>query len=168
MPATAVIPSVERTVQPVSVSDHRFPVQGLYNFGGAGARFGAPRTGHRHQGQDIMAAEGTPVVAPTAGVITWRSYQAEGAGYYLVLHASTEPYDYVFMHLQRGSLLVSKGDSVSMGEQIARVGHTGVAEGPHLHFEAWDGPWYNGGHAIDPLPMLRSWATVPAAARSSR
>src|SRR5215210_1197016 len=39
-----------------------FPVQGAYSLGGAGARFGASRTGHVHQGQDVVAAEGTPVV----------------------------------------------------------------------------------------------------------
>jgi murein DD-endopeptidase MepM/ murein hydrolase activator NlpD len=160
--------TVERTTEPVSLSDHRFPVQGLYNLGGASARFGAPRSGHIHKGQDIMAAEGTPVVAPTAGVISWRSYQAAGAGYYLVLHASTEAYDYVFMHLQRDSLLVSKGDNVRTGQQLARVGHTGASDGSHLHFEIWDGPWSNGGHPIDPLPILRSWVTVAPVSRASR
>ena len=41
-----------------------------------GARFGAGRTGHVHQGQDIVAAEGTPVVTPVAGIVHWRAYQA--------------------------------------------------------------------------------------------
>jgi hypothetical protein len=136
---------------------HNFPVAGAYSFGGADARFGAARTGHTHQGQDVMAAEGTPIVAPAAGVITYRAYQASGAGYYVVLHADTDPYDYVFMHMQ-SDVLVSKGAHVTAGQQLGRVGHTGDAEGPHLHFEAWDGPWFNGGHAIDPLPLLKAWA----------
>ena len=137
--------------------DHRFPVPGAHNFGGADARFGARRTGHTHQGQDIAAAEGTPVVAPYAGVITWRAYQASGAGYYLVLAGNNEPYNYVFMHLQQGSLLVAKGAVVQAGQQIANVGNTGGSEGPHLHFEIWNGPWYNGGKPIDPLPLLLAW-----------
>jgi murein DD-endopeptidase MepM/ murein hydrolase activator NlpD len=137
---------------------HRFPVAGAYGFGGTDARFGAARSGHVHQGQDIAAAAGTPVVAPAAGVITWRAYQAEGAGYYLVMHAAGQRYDYVFMHLQAGSLLVSKGQTVTAGQQLARVGSTGVSEGPHLHFEVWDGEWYGGGRAVDPLPFLRAWA----------
>jgi murein DD-endopeptidase MepM/ murein hydrolase activator NlpD len=134
-----------------------FPVRGPYSFGGKDSRFGASRTGHIHQGQDVAAAEGTPLVAPKAGTIHWRAYQAGGAGYYLVLDADGENFMYVFMHLRQGSLLVSKGDRVAAGQQIAQVGNTGSSDGAHLHFEAWDGPWYGGGHPIDPLPILKSW-----------
>ncbi len=145
--------------QPAAVGsrDHRFPVGGAHDLGGADSRFGARRTGHIHQGQDIAAAQGTPVVAPYAGVITWRAYQASGAGYYLVLAGNNEPYNYVFMHLQQGSLLVAKGAAVQAGQQIANVGNTGGSEGPHLHFEIWNGPWYSGGKPIDPLPLLLAW-----------
>jgi murein DD-endopeptidase MepM/ murein hydrolase activator NlpD len=148
--------TVSVTPAPVS-SDHRFPVAGAHNFGGPDARFGAKRAGHVHQGQDIMAAEGTPIVAPHGGRVTWVAYQAQGAGYYLVLASDGELYNYVFMHLQRGSTLVKAGDQVAIGQRIASVGSTGDAEGSHLHFEIWDGPWYNGGHAIDPLPFLLQW-----------
>ncbi len=96
-------------------------------------------------------------MAVATGTITWRAYQAGGAGYYLVLAADGEPYNYVYMHLQQGSLLVSKGDRVSAGQRIANVGNTGGSEGPHLHFEVWDGPWFAGGHAVDPWPFLKSW-----------
>jgi len=156
---TTVERPLEQAAPPAAVNGvHRFPVAGPYSFGGPDARFGAARTGHVHQGQDVMAAEGTPVVAPAAGVISYRAYQASGAGYYVVLDADGEQYDYVFMHLQSG-VLVTKGQRVTAGQQIGNVGHTGDAEGPHLHFEVWDGPWFNGGHAIDPLPFLRAWAT---------
>jgi murein DD-endopeptidase MepM/ murein hydrolase activator NlpD len=141
---------------PPTTGIHAFPVQGPYSFGGADARFGAKRTGHIHQGQDIIASEGTPVVAPRGGVVTWRAYQAEGAGYYLVLDAVDEEYNYVFMHLQR-DVLVQVGQRVRTGQQLATVGSTGSTSAPHLHFEAWLGPWYHGGHAIDPLPLLRAW-----------
>jgi murein DD-endopeptidase MepM/ murein hydrolase activator NlpD len=143
---------------PAPSSDHRFPVAGAYTFGGADARFGAKRTGHSHQGQDVMAASGTPVVAPHAGRITWVAYQANGAGYYLVLASDGEPYNYVFMHLLKGSITVKSTDHVQIGQQIGAVGATGRAQGAHLHFEIWDGPWYNGGHAVDPLPFLKAWA----------
>jgi murein DD-endopeptidase MepM/ murein hydrolase activator NlpD len=142
---------------PLNLRDHRFPVAGAHSFGGPDARFGAARPGHRHQGQDITAAEGTPVVAPRAGLITWRAYQAEGAGYYLVLAGQDERYNYVFMHLKSGSILVRQGDQVSTGQPLAQVGSTGESTGPHLHFEIWDGPWYHGGHPIDPLPLLQQW-----------
>jgi murein DD-endopeptidase MepM/ murein hydrolase activator NlpD len=145
---------------PAPSTDHRFPVAGAHNFGGPSARFGASRTGHTHQGQDIMAAQGTPVVAPHAGRVTWVAYQAKAAGYYIVITSAGEPYTYVFMHLQAGSTVVKSGQQVTIGQRIAAVGATGDADGPHLHFEIWDGPWYNGGHPIDPLPFLERWPGV--------
>src|SRR5262245_54623024 len=102
---------------PATSGVHRFPVAGAYTFGGAGSRFGASRTGHVHQGQDVAAAEGTALVAVATGTITWRAYQAGGAGYYLVLDADNENYNYVYMHLQQGSLLVDKGARVAAGQR---------------------------------------------------
>ena len=131
-----------------------------YSFGGPDARFGAARTGHVHQGQDVMAAEGTPVVAPAAGVISYRGYQASGAGYYVVLDADGEPYDYVFMHLQSDSAGHQGRARYGRASRSGTSGTPATPEGPHLHFEVWDGPWYDGGHAIDPLPFLRAWATA--------
>jgi murein DD-endopeptidase MepM/ murein hydrolase activator NlpD len=146
-----------RPASQLSSNLHRFPVLGEHSFGDGDARFGARRPGHRHQGQDITAAEGTPVVAPRGGVIAWRSFQARGAGYYLVLDAVGEPYNYVFMHLARGSINVRVGDRVRTGQPLAGVGSTGSSSGPHLHFEIWQGPWYDGGAPIDPLPALLAW-----------
>jgi murein DD-endopeptidase MepM/ murein hydrolase activator NlpD len=140
---------------------HRFPVQGRHSFGGADARFGARRPGHVHQGQDIIAAEGTPVVAPRGGTITWRAYQAQGAGYYLVLDPVGEAFNYVFMHLQRGSVMVGVGDRVRTGQPLARVDSSGISSGPHLHFEIWSGAWYKNGFPIDPLPALLAWDKLP-------
>jgi murein DD-endopeptidase MepM/ murein hydrolase activator NlpD len=142
---------------PAGSSSGVFPVRGPYNFGGAGSRFGAGRTGHIHQGQDVAAAEGTPLVAPKASTVHWRAFQEGGAGYYLVLDVDGEDYMHVFMHLRQGSLLVSKGDHVAAGQPIAQVGNTGGSSGPHLHFEIWEGVWWGGGHPIDPLPTLQAW-----------
>src|SRR3989442_168666 len=80
-----------------------------------------------------------------------------GAGIYIVMHASGTSYDFALMHIQPGSVAVHVGQTVAAGEQIAKVGHTGDAQGPHLHFEVWVGPWQTGGHPIDPLPLLQSW-----------
>jgi len=143
-----------------SATEHRFPVLGKHSFGGEDARFGARRPGHRHQGQDIMADAGTPVVAPRGGAIIWRSFQRRGAGYYLVLQAAMEPYTYVFMHLQNGSLQVRAGDRVRTGEVLGAVGSTGTSSGPHLHVEIWRGRWSRGGEPIDPLPYLAVWDAV--------
>lgn len=136
---------------------HRFPVDGPFSFGSTGARFGAGRDGHTHQGQDVVADSGTPLVAPYGGKVSWVDYQAGGAGYYVVLD-SDDGNDYVFMHLLKGSTLVKSGQRVATGQRLGLVGATGVATGPHLHFEIWvGGPWQFGGHPIDPLPTLQSW-----------
>ncbi len=143
--------------KPVGTS-HRFPVGGAFDFGGSGGRFGAGRKGHSHQGQDLAAAEGTPVVAPSAGVVQTVQYQASGAGHYVVLDGDGEDRDYVFMHLQTGSIPVREGTRVRAGQLIGRVGNTGRSFGAHLHFEVWvGGGWYSGGRPVDPLPLLQSW-----------
>ncbi len=148
-----------------TLSAHRFPVVGLFSFGGEDARFGAGRPGHKHQGQDVVADEGTPLVAPHAGTIAWVRYQADGAGYYVVLDGR-DGRDYVFMHLKKGSINVKQGDVVPTGKLLARVGSTGRSSGPHLHFEIWTGgPWQFGGKPVDPLPLLKNWfASAPGGA----
>lgn len=133
------------------------PVAGAFSYGGSGSRFGASRPGHVHQGQDLSAAEGTPVVAPRGGRITVYAEQPSGAGIYLVLRGR-DGRDYVFMHLRRGSVRVSRGSSVRGGQTIAEVGNTGASSGAHLHFEIWVGGWQTrGGRPIDPYPELKSW-----------
>jgi murein DD-endopeptidase MepM/ murein hydrolase activator NlpD len=149
---------VARAVEEFALYGHRFPLVGDFSYGGKDSLFGAPRHGHTHQGQDLSAAEGTPVVAPHGGVVEAVEYQARGAGYYVVVDGFDNR-DYVFMHLRKGSILVSKGQRVATGEQLAEVGNTGSSSGPHLHFEIWEGGggWYDGGHPVDPLPYLKSW-----------
>jgi len=136
---------------------HSFPIAGVFDWGGPDAGFGAKRKGHRHQGQDLAAASGTPVIAPYRGVVTAVQYQAKGAGRYVVIDG--EDYDYVFMHLRTGSIVVREGERVRTGQAIGAVGSTGESSGPHLHFELWEGTWYDGGHPIDPLPLLQQWAS---------
>ena len=144
-------------VTQIQVRGHVFPLRGVFTYGGEGAKFGAPRNGHTHQGQDLMAAEGIPVVAPRSGTVEYVEYQAGGAGWYVILDGDAEDLDYAFMHLKEGSIPVVKGEHVDQGQRLGSVGHTGDAEGDHLHFEIWQGPWYNGGHVVDPLPYLQQW-----------
>jgi murein DD-endopeptidase MepM/ murein hydrolase activator NlpD len=141
----------------LSFFHHRFPLVGSFDYGGEGSRFGAPRRGHRHQGQDLAAAYGVPVVSPRGGVVEAVGYQASAAGHYVVVDGEGEDRDYVFMHLADGSVAVRRGQWVRTGQRIGVVGSTGSSTGPHLHFEVWVGGWYSGGRAIDPLPLLRVW-----------
>ena len=133
-----------------------FPVQGAFTYGDG---FGVKRGTATHRGQDILAASGTPVVTPRAGTVTWRAYQADGAGHYVVIHAD-DGRDFVFMHLLDGSITVAKGDTVTAGQVFAQVGQTGHATAPHLHFEIWPDGWYASDESqpIDPRPDLDAWA----------
>ncbi len=152
-PTEPGVPSPAQTAAERTV----FPVQAPHSFGGPENRFGAPRSGHIHQGQDILAAEGSPDVAPFAGTIVTAKDQPEGAGFYAVEHTSVG-FDLMFAHCKAGSLAVSAGDSVTAGQQLCLAGQTGDATAPHLHFEMWVGGWQApGGHPIDPLPYLEAW-----------
>lgn len=135
-----------------------FPVAGPYDFGGDGARFGSGRKGHVHQGQDVLAAAGTSVVAPEAGTIVAVDFQKAGAGYY-VTERGVSGRDFFFAHFQKGSTAVAVGQTVAAGTPLGRVGATGTASGPHLHFEIWEGGW-QAGNPIDPLSQLKAWAGV--------
>jgi murein DD-endopeptidase MepM/ murein hydrolase activator NlpD len=133
-----------------------FPILGAHDFGGAGGRFGAGRAGHTHEGQDVMAACGTPLIAARGGVVQYSGYQSL-AGNYLVIDGKGTGYDMAYMHLLEPSPL-QEGMTVRTGEPIGLVGQTGDATACHLHFEMWTPPgWYEGGSPIDPLPFLERW-----------
>lgn len=133
-----------------------YPVAGVHDYGGDGARFGRARSGHSHQGQDIFARCGTPLLAVRAGRVRYAGYQA-AAGHYIVIDGASPDIDYAYMHLRRAAVF-GTGAAVATGARIGDVGESGNARGCHLHFEMWSAPgWYAGGHPFDPLPQLRAW-----------
>lgn len=135
---------------------YAFPILGAHDFGGAGGRFGAGRAGHTHEGQDVMAECGTPLVAARGGRVQYAGYQS-AAGNYLVIDGKGTGYDMGYMHLLEPSPL-QEGETVRTGEPIGVVGQTGDATACHLHFEIWTAPgWYEGGSPIDPLSFLKQW-----------
>jgi hypothetical protein len=140
----------------VTVYDHMFPVQGAHDFGGAGADFGSGRAGRSHQGQDVFAACGTPLVAARGGTVKFAGFHG-AAGYYVVIDGKGTETDYAYMHMrEKADVLV--GDRVYTGQELGAVGDTGNARGCHLHFEEWTAPgWYDGGRPVDPLPDLKRW-----------
>ena len=158
VPTPAPAPEAGVPTPAQSVADGTvFPVAGAHNFGNAENRFGAPRAGHIHQGQDVLTAEGTPIVAPLPGTITSTANQPGGAGYYLVEHTAIG-FDFMFAHCEAASFSVSAEQDVSAGQQLCLAGQTGDATAPHLHFEMWVGGWQAAtGHPIDPLPYLEAW-----------
>jgi murein DD-endopeptidase MepM/ murein hydrolase activator NlpD len=106
--------------------------------------FGAPRSGHTHQGNDMFASQGTPVVATRSGTA---SLQSGGAGGNMVFLYGGGDY---FMYAHLDSFTVDDGQSVSAGQQLGTVGDTGDATAYHLHFEIHPG----GGSAVDPYPTI--------------
>jgi murein DD-endopeptidase MepM/ murein hydrolase activator NlpD len=111
--------------------------------------WGAPRSGGRtHEGTDMMAAYGTPVVAIVSGSITYAGYGGS-AGNWQILSGS-DGNAYWYMHNQENLV---NGGAVEAGQQIATVGDTGNAAGtPHLHFEYHPG----GGGPVNPYPLVAS------------
>jgi murein DD-endopeptidase MepM/ murein hydrolase activator NlpD len=135
---------------------YAFPLLGAHDFGSSGSRFGAGRSGHTHQGHDVMARCGVPIVAARGGRVQYSGYQS-AAGNYVVIDGRGSGYDTAYMHLLRPSPL-KEGMRVRTGQPIGVVGSTGSSSACHLHFEMWGAPgWYEGGSPIDPLPHLLRW-----------
>ena len=140
----------------VTLVGNAFPIKGTHQFNTSAGRFGAGRNGHRHQGQDVFARCGTPLVAARGGKVAYAGFHAL-AGYYVVIDGAGTGVDHMYAHLRQPAL-VTTGATVYTGQQIGEVGDTGDAQGCHLHFEEWTAPgWYKGGHPYDPLPDLKRW-----------
>jgi murein DD-endopeptidase MepM/ murein hydrolase activator NlpD len=136
------------------------------DYGESAAKFGADRGGRRHEGQDVFARPGTPLVAVRDGVVLdgggGRSFYSYGGGNTFVMYSPIDDLSYVYLHMLKPAL-VKAGDTVKAGQLIGRVGCTGSCDGPHLHFEvrrerAVFGPQKK---PIDPLPLLRQWPVRP-------
>lgn len=110
--------------------------------------FGDVRSGgRRHQGNDILAAYGTPLVAVTAGTVRTAYSSAGGVSLYL---QGVDGVEYFYAHNSRN--VASSGERVAAGEVIAYVGTSGNARGgpAHVHFERHPG----GGGAVNPYYFL--------------
>lgn len=101
------------------------PVKGIVT-----SRFGA-RWGSTHTGTDIGAASGTPIYAAASGTVLFSGWKGTLGKLVVVNHGNGIQTYYAHC----STLLVSPGDTVTAGQQIAKVGNTGRSTGPHLHFE---------------------------------
>lgn len=100
------------------------------------------KTKRLHNGIDIGASHGSSIVAAGSGTVIGASYSSSMGNYVMISHGNGVTT--VYMHCS--SLLVRSGQKVSRGQQIARVGSTGLSTGPHLHFSvmkngSYVNPW---------------------------
>ncbi|WP_419826659.1 M23 family metallopeptidase [Sphingomonas sp.] len=103
-----------------------------------------------HQGIDLAAPAGTPIVAASDGRVAFAGWHGGHGNYVLVAHEGGLSTGYG--HMSR--IAATPGEQVSQGEVIGYVGSTGLSTGPHLHFEV-----FHHGVAID--PAAASFAATP-------
>ncbi len=122
--------------------------------------FTAARAGgaRRHDAIDIMAPEGTPVLAAADGKVE-KLFNSVRGGLTIYVRSPDRRWTYYYAHLQSYAQGLAENQRVRRGQPLGRVGHTGDANaaGPHLHFainqmlpgEKW---WH--GEPINPYPLL--------------
>jgi murein DD-endopeptidase MepM/ murein hydrolase activator NlpD len=133
---------------------HAFPVAGPHYERGPIGDFGAPRSGGRvHEGFDVMAGCGTPLVAARAGRVVRRGYDDVLYGNYVLIDGRATARNYFYSHLISPAR-VRRGQRVHTGQLVGKVGQTGNARTTpcHLHFEI-----RVNGRPVDPAPALRRW-----------
>ncbi|MDP3938498.1 MAG: M23 family metallopeptidase, partial [Deltaproteobacteria bacterium] len=120
--------------------------------GGAINSYFSSRWGRRHLGLDLKAPRGTPVRAAESGQVVASGW-GRGYGNYIRIRHS-DNFETLYAHNEVN--LIARGAWVSRGQVVARVGQTGNATGPHLHFEI-----IRNARARDPLyylPVGRAWS----------
>ena len=104
--------------------------------------FGSSRGNRLHQGIDMRAAIGTPVLAPNNAQVLAQGFD-DARGGFVILGDPQGNRTHQFIHLSK--ILVKKGDVVGQGQEIAKSGNTGYSRAPHLHWEK-----YVNGEQVDP------------------
>ena len=105
------------------------------------------RNGSNHHGIDIGARRGTPIRAAGGGTVKFSGWGPTGYGLMIIIK---HPGNLTTVYAHNSRNLVKKGSKVKRGQMIARVGKTGRATGPHVHFEV-----RNDTHAKNPLLYLK-------------
>jgi len=86
-----------------------------------------------HNGIDIVAKEGEPILASASGVVVFSGWTYEFGNMIILYHGD----DYFTHYGHNKENLIKQLDIVKRGEVIGLVGSTGISSGPHLHFEVW-------------------------------
>jgi murein DD-endopeptidase MepM/ murein hydrolase activator NlpD len=108
--------------------------------------FGTKSGGLHNDGINIAAPRGAPIVAAENGVVAYVGNELRGFGnLVLIKHAD----NYITAYAHADEILVSRGQQVTRGQTVARVGSSGSVSDPQLHFEV-----RRGTKAIDPASVL--------------
>ena len=150
----AALDGTARNAGGTELRSHIYPIRGRHADRGPAGAFGVGRNGGRtHEGFDVNAACGVPVVAARGAVVTRADYDPVLYGNIVIVRGERTQRDYWYAHLLRTPRL-RVGDRVSTGQRIGSIGATGNARtiGCHLHFEI-----RSRGRPIDPRPELQAW-----------
>jgi len=167
----APIPTPKPVVSQASTTSHSSSSTGTrHTSGSSSAGVGGQYTGGRmswpvvggnnyisqyyhygHWAIDIAADYGTTVVAAASGTVIFAGWKSNGGGWQVWISHGGDLYT-TYNHMS--AITVGAGQSVSRGQQVGRIGQSGDATGPHLHFEVWSGPVWNGGQRMNPLNYL--------------
>jgi murein DD-endopeptidase MepM/ murein hydrolase activator NlpD len=121
--------------------------------------FNDMRGGHPHNAIDIMAPQGTDVLAAAPGTVE-KLFRSVPGGNTLYVRSPDRTTIYYYAHLDHYANGLKEGQPVAQGQVIAAVGSTGdvSAEAPHLHFEIMrttpQAKWYDPATDVDPYPLL--------------
>jgi murein DD-endopeptidase MepM/ murein hydrolase activator NlpD len=113
-----------------------------------------------HKADDIASYSGTKVVPMRSGRVVFAGWKKNCGGYQVYVSHGNGLYS-AYYHLRSES--VSKGQWVTKSQtQLGRVGETGCATGPHLHFEVWRGfPWSSGSYRVKPWSYINEGTYFP-------
>ena len=111
-------------------------------------------TASYHEGIDISASTGTPVVASNSGIVVHADIYGGFGNCVMIYHASCNCTT-LYGHLN--SISASEHTYIKRGQKLGTVGSTGVSTGPHLHFQAMYGRGYSYGASFDPMDLV----TIP-------
>jgi murein DD-endopeptidase MepM/ murein hydrolase activator NlpD len=123
------------------------------------AGYGSGPDGTHNDGINIAAPRGAPIEAADAGTVAYAGNEVRGYGNLLLVK---HPNGWISAYAHCDQMLVKRGDKVARGQVIARVGSTGNAGEPQLHFEL-----RHGSHAVDPREFLAPLPTATSKERSS-
>src|SRR3546814_10479290 len=134
-------------VKTSAVGMRRHPITGVYKL---------------HSGTDFAAPSGTPILAAADGRVASAGPSAGYGNLILIEHTvAGQQVATGYAHMTAASIMVKAGDRVTAGQQIASVGATGYATGPHLHFELLPGS--ASAAPVDPAPWLAAQGAVDLA-----